>query len=125
VGTTPVEVGHWYHIAAVYGPLGYGSPGMKLFVNGHLEASNDYTGAPEGSDVVGDEAWFSLGDNQTFGSGYMTATGDYRGLCVADSQRYDSDFTPQQWPTGFVDTLILDDLIGMTNGENRGFVPTP
>ena len=48
-----------------------------------------------------------------------------RGLCVGESQRYDEDFTPPDSPIGGWDALILDDLTGVTNGENEGFVPTP
>ena len=43
--TTPMELGRWYHVAAVYG-----ESGMKLFVNGHLEGSNDYAGIPEANE---------------------------------------------------------------------------
>lgn len=35
-----VQTNHWYHLAAVSGPHG-----MKLYVDGVLEATNDYTGS--------------------------------------------------------------------------------
>ncbi len=71
--TTPMELGHWYHIAAVYG-----ESGMKVFVNGHLEGSNDYGGIPEANQGAAPGGWFSLGGNDTF-PGYQTAAGDYKG----------------------------------------------
>jgi len=118
-GTTPVVLGRWYHIAAQYGPSG-----MQLYVNGHLEASNDYPGAPQpfGGASGG---WFSLGENYLEGQGRPhTAGGDYRGLVVREWPHYDADFTPDDDPAGG-DALVYDLLAGMTNGENLGFVPTP
>jgi hypothetical protein len=120
VAETPVQLFQWYHVAAVYGP-----PGMRLFVNGRLEATSDYTGVPEANPGASPGGWFSLGGNDTF-PGYQTAMGQYRGLCVADSRRYaNADFTPPEWPAGGWDVLVLDDLIGTTNGENGGFIATP
>ncbi len=120
VAETPVHLYQWYHIAAVYGP-----PGMRLFVNGRLEGSDDYSGAPEANPGVAPGGWFSLGGNDTF-PGHQTALGQYRGVCVAASRLYsNSGFTPPAWPMGGWDTLVLDDMIGMTNGENGGFIPTP
>ncbi len=118
VGTTPVELGHWYHIAAVYGSLG-----MKLFVNGHLQDSNDYTGAPEANPGADAGGWFSLGGNDTF-PGHQTAMGDYKALVVRDWEHYDEDFTPDDDPSTS-GALVYDLLHGMTNGDNSGFVPTP
>jgi hypothetical protein len=118
-GTTPIELEHWYHVAAVYG-----SYGMKLFVNGHLEASNDYTGAPQAFDGVAAGGWFCLGDNYLAGRP-QTASGDYRGLRVSSVQRYSADFSPVDVPASDASTDILDALAGTTNGENHGFVPTP
>src|SRR5690606_26147746 len=40
--TTQLQTGQWYHIAAQNGSLG-----MRLYVDGHLEASDPYTGRPE------------------------------------------------------------------------------
>ncbi len=121
-GTTPLVLGRWYHVAAQYGPTG-----MKLFVNGHLEASNDYTGAPEPFDgAAGGSAWFSLGEYYLEGQGRPhTAGGDYRGLRVTEWDEHDEDFVPYDEPTGGSYTTVYDLLDGMTNGENEGFVPTP
>jgi hypothetical protein len=116
--TTPLELGHWYHVAAVFG-----LPGMRLFVNGFLEGSNDYGGAPEANNGASPGGWFSIGGNDTF-PGYQTAVGDFRGLCVAEEPRYDADFYPPDTPSGS-SALVLDFLAGMTNGENSGFEPTP
>jgi hypothetical protein len=117
--TTPMELGRWYHIAAVYG-----ESGMKVFVNGHLEGTNDYGGSPEANEGAAPGGWFSLGGNDTF-PGYQTAAGDYRGLCIYEEPRYDSDFTPSDTPIGGGATIVYDLLRGMTNGETGGFVPTP
>jgi len=117
--TTPMELGHWYHIAAVYG-----ESGMKVFVNGHLEGSNDYGGIPEANEGAAPGGWFSLGGNDTF-PGYQTAAGDYKGLGVYEEAIWDSDFTPWDTPFGGGATLVYDLLRGITNGENNGFVPTP
>jgi len=119
-GTTPIVSGKWYHIAAQYGPSG-----MQLYVNGHLEASNAYPGAPEpfGGASGG---WFSLGENYLEGQGRPhTAGGDYRGLVVREWPHYDADFTPYDDDPAGGDALVYDLLAGMTNGENLGFVPTP
>ena len=118
-GTTPLVSGRWYHVAAQYGPSG-----MRLFVNGHLEASNDYTGAPEPFDgAAGGQ--FTLGEYYSEGQGRpYTAGGDYKGLVVRDWDYYEEDFTPYEDPSGS-DALVYDLLHGMTNGENQGFVPTP
>lgn len=118
-GTTPLVSGRWYHVAAQYGPSG-----MRLFVNGHLEASNDYAGAPEPFDgAAGGQ--FTLGEYYCEGQGRPhTAGGDYKALVVRDSDYYDGDFTPDEDPIGS-DALVYDLLHGMTNGENLGFVPTP
>ena len=119
-GTTPVVLGRWYHIAAQYGPSG-----MQLYVNGHLEASNDYPGAPEPFGGA-DGGWFSLGENYLEGQGRPhTAGGDYRGLVVREWPHYDADFTPYDDEPAGGDALVYDLLAGMTNGENLGFVPTP
>ena len=118
-GTTPIEGGRWYHVAAEYGPSG-----MRLFVNGHLEASNDYAGAPEPFDGA-TNGWFSLGENYLDGQGRPhSAGGDYKGLVVREWDYYEHDFTPYEDPSGS-DALVWDALHGMTNGENLGFVPTP
>lgn len=120
-GTTPLTLGTWYHIAAQYGPNG-----MKLFVNGHLEASNSYAGAPEPFAGASGSAWFSLGEHYLDGSGRPhTAGGDYRGLRVSEWDEYDGNFTPYDLPSANSDTLVYDELDGSTNGVNEGFVPTP
>jgi protocatechuate 3,4-dioxygenase beta subunit len=118
-GTTPLVSGRWYHVAAQYGPSG-----MRLFVNGHLEASNDYAGAPEPFDgAAGGQ--FTLGEYYCEGQGRPnTAGGDYKGLVVREWDYYEEDFTPYEDPSGS-DALVYDALHGMTNGENLGFVPTP
>ena len=118
--TTQLQLGHWYHFA-----VQNGSQGMKLFVNGHLEAHDAYTGRPEANNGASPGGWFSLGDNRTLGSGYMTAAGDYRGLRVSSAQRYSADFSPVDVPSSDASTDILDALAGTTNGENVNFVPTP
>jgi hypothetical protein len=112
--TTPLELWHWYHVAAVYG-----APGMRLFVNGILEGSNDYTGAPQADPGVGWGGWFSLGGVT------QSVYGDFKGLRVSDVPRYDADFEPPELPAGGAGTLVLDYLKGTTNGYNEGFVPTP
>ena len=117
--TTPLELGRWYHVAAEYGPAG-----MKLFVNGRLEGSSDYGGIPEANQGADPGGWFSLGGNDTF-PGYQTAAGDYKGLCVREEPWYDSDFTPPDVPSTGGAILVYDTLVGTTNGENGGFVPTP
>jgi hypothetical protein len=118
--TTKLQLGLWYHIA-----VQYGSQGMKLFVNGHLEASNTYTKRAAANQGATAGGWFSLGDNHTVGSGYMSALGDYRGLRVSNVERYPNDFLPQDLPREDGYTRIHDPLAGATNGENVNFVPTP
>lgn len=119
--TTTLQLGQWYHIAAQNG-----SQGLKLFINGHLEDSDtSYTGGAEPNQGAAVGGWFSLGDNRTIGSGYMTAVGDFRGLRVSKVQRYSADFTPPGVPPSDADAVILDPLAGSTNGDNKGFVPTP
>jgi len=114
MATTPLELGHWYHVAAVYGGLG-----MRLFVNGALEGSNDYTGAPQADPGADPSGWFSLGGVE------QSVHGDFKGLRVSDVPRYDADFTPPENPAGGSGTLVLDYLAGTTNGYNEGFEPTP
>jgi hypothetical protein len=119
-GTTPVLLGNWYHVAVQHGTLG-----MLLYVNGALEAWDvDYTGHPEADAGAAPGGWFSLGGNESF-PGYQTAMGDYRGLRVSDAQRYTSDFTPPYTPGYDWSTTVYDELLGTTDGENLGFVPTP
>ena len=65
--TTPLEPGHWYHVAAVYG-----TSGMRLFVNGNLEGSNDYAGVPEPFDGAA-SGWFSLGGTSRTPPGVTTS----------------------------------------------------
>ena len=117
---TPIQLGHWYHVAAQHG-----SRGMRLFINGMQEGYDDYVGGPQPNQGVAAGGWFSLGDNHTLGSGYMSAVGDFRGLEVSSTQIYYEDFTPPGDPLGGDSTMILDELISTTNGENLGFVPTP
>jgi hypothetical protein len=117
--TTPLELGRWHHIAAVYG-----ESGMKLFVDGRLEGSDAYGGKPEANPGADPGGWFSLGGNGTF-PGYQSAMGDYRGVGVYEEALWDSDFTPPDTPYGGGSAIVYDLLIGTTNGENGGFVPTP
>ena len=119
-GTTPLLLGIWHHIAVQYGSLG-----MKLYVDGRLEASNTYTKRPEANRGADAGGWFSLGDNDTLGSGYMTAVGDFRGLRVSTEERYPNDFLPQDLPVDDGPATIHDLLAGSTNGGNVNFVPTP
>lgn len=119
-GTTPVTIGHWYHIAVQHGTWG-----MRLYVNGVLEAWDlDYVGAPEANAGAASGGWFSLGGNEAF-PGYQTAMGDYRGLRVSSGQRYADDFSPPYTPVYDGMVTIYDELLGTTTGENVGFVPTP
>ena len=119
-GTTPVVLGHWYHLAAQHGFWG-----LRLYVNGVLEAWDvDYHGAPEADAGASPGGWFSLGGNEAF-PGYQTATGDFRGLRVSDAQVHDADFTPPYTPDFGWTTTVYDELLGTTEGENIGFVPTP
>jgi len=120
VCATNLKLYQWYHIAAQNGPQG-----MKLFINGHLEASNTYTKGAEPAEGAAAGGWFSLGDNHTVGSGYMSALGDFRGLRVSKVERYLDDFFPQQVPHTDAYSVIDDALAGATNGENVNFVPTP
>jgi hypothetical protein len=120
LGTTPVVAGRWYHIAAQYGPAG-----MQLFVNGHLDASNSYTGAPEPFAGATGGA-FTLGEYYRDGQGRPhTPEGDYRGLRVTEWNEYEESFTPYDEPIWGSYTTVYDMLAGTTNGENLGFVPTP
>jgi hypothetical protein len=122
VGMSFLQVGQWYHIAAECGPAG-----MKLFVNGSLDASDPYTGRPEAdwSDGTLNSGGFSLGDNDSWWPSYATASGQYKWVRVSSVQRYWADFTPP--PTLAIDgaTDVLDPLLGDTNGWNRGMVWTP
>jgi hypothetical protein len=120
-GTTPVQLGHWYHLAVQHGASG----GMRLYVNGALEAwDSDFEGAPEAGPGATPGGWFSLGGNEAF-PGHQTAMGDYRGLRVSAGRRYGDDFTPPFTP-GYDETVVIyDELLGSTDGDNQGFVPTP
>ncbi len=121
-GATEPQPGQWIHIAAQFG-----SAGMRLYVNGHLEASDPYTGypQPDWSDGTLAGGWFSLGDNETKEPGGQTARGYYKELRVSQGQRYQIDFTPPATVTQDGATALLDHLIGGTTGENHGFVWLP
>jgi len=121
-GQTEPQVGVWYHVAAQCG-----GQGMKLFVNGHLEASDPYTGGPQPdwSDGTLAGGWFSMGDNDSHEPGYLTSRGSFKELRVSSSQRYTADFTPPATVDADADTVLLDHLVGSTTGENHGFVWVP
>jgi hypothetical protein len=122
-GRSQPQVAQWVHVAAQCG-----SGGMKLFVDGKLEASDAaYKGSPEPdwSDGTQSGGWFSMGDNDTREPGGLTARGYYKELRVSRGQRYTADFTPPAAASEDGTTLILDHLIGGTIGENRGFVWLP
>jgi hypothetical protein len=123
-GSTVLQTGHWYHVAAQNG-----SSGLKLFVNGHLEASDAYTGAPEAdwSDGTLFGGWFNLGENENHSTWLFqnTALGQYKLFRVSSVQRYPGDFTPPVALSGDGSTVVLDALTGGTNGSNHGFVWTP
>jgi len=121
-GTTQLQVGQWYHIAAQNG-----SAGMKLFINGHREAYDSYTGRPEAdwSDATLAGGWFSLGDNDTWWPAYVTARGQYKWVRVSKVQRYYMDFTPPAFVLPDGSTDIIDSLLGNTNGWNYGYVWAP
>jgi len=122
IGMSFLEPGTWYHIAAECGPAG-----MKLFVNGSLEAGDPYTGRPEAdwSDGTLNSGGFSLGDNDSWWSSYATAGGQYKWVRVSSVQRYWADFTPPSTLAIDGATDVLDPLLGDTNGWNRGMVWTP
>jgi hypothetical protein len=113
----------WHHIAAQNG-----SAGMRLYIDGHLEASDPYTGGPQ-TDWTGclpTDGWFSIGDIDPFG-GVNTESGYFKGLRVSKIQRHYMDFTPpaadaMSWDGS---TDVLDPLLGDTNGWNYGFVFQP
>jgi Carboxypeptidase regulatory-like domain/Concanavalin A-like lectin/glucanases superfamily/FG-GAP-like repeat len=119
---TFLQVGQWYHIAAETG-----AGGMKLFVDGTLEATGPYTGGPQadfsGGTLSG--GWFGVGDNGIYGPYTLTALGAFRDLRVSSTRRYESDFTPDPDYTPDGATVIHDTLLGDTNGWNEGFVWTP
>ena len=122
-GEVEAQVGKWYHVAAQFG-----SEGMKVYVNGVLRASDPaFTGAPtpDWSDGTLYGGWVSLGDNETVLPGGPTAIASFKELRVSDVQRYDADFTPPDEAQADTHTVILDHLIGGTNGENHGFVWVP
>ncbi len=119
-GTTALEAGVWYHLAAQCG-----SGGMKLYVNGRLEASDSYTGYPEPdwSDGTLNSGAFSIGTYESIWAMDRTALGCYDEVRVSDVQRYPADFAPPSAPfAGDASTIELDHLDGTTNGDvNHGF----
>lgn len=117
-GAATLEAGRWYHLVGQYGTLG-----MKLYVNGKLDASNPYTGWPQAdwSDATLWGGWWAIGDCQSV-YGDRTAFGGYDEVRVSRRQRYPADFTPPSGPfTTDADALLLDHLDGATAGGNRGF----
>jgi hypothetical protein len=121
-GQTEPQVGVWYHVAAQCG-----EQGMKLFVNGHLEASDPYTGGPEPdwSDGTLAGGWFSVGDNDSFEPGFLTLRGSYKELRVSAGERYAGDFVSDDTMTSTPSVMLLDHLIGGTSGQNYGMVWVP
>lgn len=121
---TALQVNHAYHIAAEDG-----GDGMKLFVNGHLEASNaGYTGFPEAdySNGMLYDGWFSLGDYENWSSSDTTARGAYDEIRVSNVRRWASDFTSPASPyEADASTVLLDHLDGSTNGVTGGFTFGP
>ncbi len=116
--TTQLQTGQWYHIAAQNGSLG-----MRLYVDGHLEASDPYTGRPEAdwSGALPTDGRFCLGEHGLW-AGDATARGQYMWLRVSKVQRhYLGDFTPPETPRWDSSVDVLDALIGDTNGWNLGF----
>jgi hypothetical protein len=122
-GEVYAQVGKWYHVAAQFG-----SEGMKVYVNGILRASDPaFTGAPapDWSDATLYGGWVSLGDYETVLPGGPSVLASFKELRVSDVQRYDADFTPPDEAEADAHTVLLDHLIGGTNGENHGFVWVP
>ena len=121
-GRSEPQVGEWCHVAAQCG-----SGGMRLFVNGRLEASDPYAGSPEPDASAGTlgGGWFSVGDNDTFAAGSLTSRGYFKEVRVSAGARYTADFTPQNVATRDAATLLLDHLIGGTLGQYRKVVWQP
>jgi hypothetical protein len=123
-GSTVLQIGHWYHLAAQNG-----SSGMRLFVGGHLETSDPYSGAPQADWSNGTlfGGWFNLGENENHSTWTLqeTALGQFKLFRVSSVQRYAADFTPPVALSGDGSTVVLDALTGGTNGSNHGFVWAP
>jgi hypothetical protein len=122
IGTTQLQAGEWYHIAAQYGPAG-----IELYVNGQLDGSDPYTGKPEAdwSDATLAGGWVSIGDNESWQPGFVSAQGSYKEFRLSSVRRYDAAFTPPATADADVYTQLLDHLVGGTTGENHGFVWVP
>jgi hypothetical protein len=118
-GTTVMQPGRWYHLAAQHG-----SAGMELFVNGIREATDSYTGGPQPDGGSPSDGAFSLGQ---FGDWLAnSALGDYEEVRVSSVRRHTGNFTPSMVPfAGDASTSILDHLDGSTNGTNSGFTFGP
>jgi hypothetical protein len=117
--TAALKTGARYHIAAEDG-----SGGMKLFVDGHLQAHDPYTGFPQTDWSDGSQwgGWFSAGDFEDFVAAETTAPGSYDEVRLSKVQRYSKDFVPPDKPfTADADTLLLDHLDGSTSGITGGF----
>ncbi len=122
-GEVYAQVDKWYHLAAEFGP-----DGLKLFVNGVLRQSYPaFTGAPapDWSDATLYGGWVSLGDNETVLPGGPSPLASFKELRVSDYERYSEDFEPPETATSDAHTLLLDHLIGGTNGEDHGMVWVP
>jgi hypothetical protein len=119
IGVTRLEIGQWYHVAGLYG-----DGGMQLYVNGHLEDGNTYEAKPQASwsDATLAGGWVSIGDNETWWPGFVTAQGSYKELRVSSIRMYDGDFTPEEVMGAGTGTTLLDHLIGGTTGSNHGLV---
>jgi|GEM_PF-6941021 len=116
---TVLEVGRRYHIA-----VQDGSQGLRLYINGRLEAAAPYFDypQPDWSDGTLAGGWFSIGDYETLSAEDTTAAGCYDEVRVSDVQRYGADFEPPAGPfTADAHTMLLDHLDGSTTGTNEGF----
>jgi RHS repeat-associated protein len=115
VGTTTLSTGVWHHIAATFD-----GSGMRIYVNGTLDASNSNTSAPaSGTSNV------RLGRNS--GSGTYFFNGLIDEVRISNAAIYTSNFTPQQHLTATGNTKGLWKFDSQspndssTNGNNATF----
>ena len=119
-GTSVLKPGTWYHLAAQYG-----TGGMKLFVNGKLEASDPYGRAPQPDAGSPTDGAFSLG---ALGDWGHTSKGFYEEVFVERRERYSMGAVFPVPTKPYADGTvcdILDHLDGLTGGLNDGFGSAP
>ncbi|MFC1643850.1 LamG-like jellyroll fold domain-containing protein, partial [Candidatus Omnitrophota bacterium] len=121
--TTSFVPGAWYHVAVTYG-----ADGMQIFVNGQLEGSNSFTGAPQAN--TEEAAQFIIGNTYTTwwgGKGfdgtidevaiYSTALDQTEIQTLMDSKLAGTE-------TGLVASYQFDDgtASDITGGGNTGII---